>query len=339
MKKLLILLLLGFNLHAYADGSHDHKSSSNSDDFKINPDLCQDEQGPDCSKLKLGDDYLTTSNPAIGYLFSCSEKNPSAPGAIESKITWIDFENNTWNFFEKLWLPSGEFNPKDGVYIESSNGNKMVVEINNLPVDGKIGDWPMSEYKILTSIDRNRGIPKEQKRSFIFIKSPEKANYPSCLSLGAIGVTKNGVLIFNATDGRGEDAVAREIVDEYGGHPARDAYHYHFIHERLDNKFLDNGHSGIVGYINDGFPLYGYKGVGGIEMTNEDLDLCHGHEHDDLGYHYHSTIEYPYTVGCYKGEIINNIQGSGNSIKPPTKQKKFGNNQKPPPKKNSDFII
>jgi hypothetical protein len=157
--------------------------------------------------------------------------------------------------------------------------------------------------------------------------------------LGAIGVTKNGVLIFNATDGRGEDAVAREIVDEYGGHPARDSYHYHFIHERLDNKFLDNGHSGIVGYINDGFPLYGYKGVGGIEMTNEDLDLCHGHEHDDLGYHYHSTIEYPYTVGCYKGEIINNIQGSGNSIKPPTKQKKFGNNQKPPPKKNSDFII
>jgi hypothetical protein len=155
MKKLLILLLLGFNLHAYADGSHDHKSSSNSDDFKINPDLCQDEQGPDCSKLKLGDDYLTTSNPAIGYLFSCSEKNPSAPGAIESKITWIDFENNTWNFFEKLWLPSGEFNPKDGVYIESSNGNKMVVEINNLPVDGKIADWPMSEYKILTSIDRN----------------------------------------------------------------------------------------------------------------------------------------------------------------------------------------
>jgi hypothetical protein len=157
--------------------------------------------------------------------------------------------------------------------------------------------------------------------------------------LGAIGVTKNGVLIFNATDGRGEDAVAREIVDEYGGHPARDSCHYHFTHERLDNKFLDNGHSGIVGYINDGFPLYGYKGVGGIEMTNEDLDLCHGHEHDDLGYHYHSTIEYPYTVSCYKGEIINNIQGSGNSIKPPTKQKKFGNNQKPPPKKNSDFII
>ena len=37
------------------------------------------------------------------------------------------------------------------------------------------------------------------------------------MSLGAIGVTKNGVVIYNATDARGENAVAREIVDEYGG--------------------------------------------------------------------------------------------------------------------------
>ena len=40
-------------------------------------------------------------------------------------------------------------------------------------MDGKIGDWPMSEYKILTSIDRNPGVPKEQNLSFIFIASPE----------------------------------------------------------------------------------------------------------------------------------------------------------------------
>ena len=221
-------------------------------------------------------------------------------------ITWIDFENNTWNLFEKLWLPSGEFNPENGVYLKILNDSKILIKINNLPVDKKIGDWPMNSYKLLTSIDGNRGIPEEQNLSFVFIADPEKANYPSCLSLGAIGVTKNGVIIFNAADGRGEDAVAREIVDEFGGHPAHESYHYHFIPERFDNQLLENGHSDIVGYINDGFPIYGYKGVGGIEMTNQDLDLCHGHEHDDLDYHYHATIEYPYTVGCYKGEIINN---------------------------------
>ena len=35
--------------------------------------------------------------------------------------------------------------------------------------------------------------------------------------------------------------------------------------------------------------------------TNADLDICHGHSHGALGYHYHATIEYPYTIGCYRG--------------------------------------
>ena len=303
MKKLLISLFLLVNLHSYAGDGTDHTSSYNPDHFKISPKLCQDEMGPNCTSLRLGDDYLTTSTPEIGYLYSCNGKNPGAPGSTESKITWIDFDNTRWNLFEKLWLPAGQFNPAKGMYLETLNGNQIVVEINNLPVDGKIGDWPMSSYKFLTRIDRNPGVPKEQNLSFVFTASPEKADAPSCVSLGAIGVTKNGVVIYSAADGRGEDAVAREIVDEFGGHPARDEYHYHFIHERLDDDMLDDGHSGVVGTINDGFSIYGYKGVGGIEMTNQDLDLCHGHEHDDLGYHYHATIEYPYTVGCYKGAL------------------------------------
>ena len=74
--------------------------------FTIASTLCDDEQGPDCAKLRLGDDYLTTFAPATkGYLYSCTDKNPNAPGSIESKITWIDFADKTWNFLKKLWLP------------------------------------------------------------------------------------------------------------------------------------------------------------------------------------------------------------------------------------------
>jgi len=40
------------------------------------------------------------------------------------------------------------------------------------------------------------------------------------------------------------------------------------------------------------------------EMSNDDLDSCHGHDHGALGHHYHSTIEYPYTVGCYTGTPV-----------------------------------
>ena len=140
--------------------------------------------------------------------------------------------------------------------------------------------------------------------SFVYEINPVVAASPSCLSLGAIGVTTNGVVLYNAADARGEDAVAREIVDFFGGHPAMSTYHYHFIPPRLDTESLDGGHSGIVGYISDGFPIYGYRGENGREMSNDELDECHGHDHGLLGYHYHATIEYPYTVGCYKGTSV-----------------------------------
>tara|TARA_B100000809_G_scaffold249339_1_gene280588 strand:+ start:1206 stop:2063 length:858 start_codon:yes stop_codon:yes gene_type:complete len=276
--------------------------------------LCSDEQGPDCTKLRLGDDYLTIAAPAIGHLYSCTGKNPNAPGSVESKITWIDFADKTWNFLTKLWLPQGTFSPVTGTYTETISDDNRLISVNNLPVDGKIGDWPMTNYAKLTELDPNPGIPTSSSFSFSYSTNPTEAPSPTCVSLGAIGVTKNGVIISNAADGRGEDAVAREIVDEFGGHPARSDYHYHFIPERLDSESLSGGHSGIVGYINDGFPIYGYKGEGGTEMSNDDLDLCHGHKHGTLGYHYHATLEYPYTVGCYMGT---SISSSSNGVPPP----------------------
>jgi len=275
--------------------------------FTLTSTLCSDQQGPNCSVLRLGDEFLTTSQPATGYLYSCSSANPNAPGSRESKITWIDFAARTWNFYKKWWLPSGAFDPETGSYVETTVGNQRSIAINNLPVDGMIGDWPMTNYRELTEVDGNPGLPVAGDVSFTYPIDAKESSSPHCLSLGAIGVTINGVVIDNAADGRGEDAVAREIVDVFGGHPAGSNYHYHFIPERLDNNSLNDGHSGIVGYINDGFPLYGYRGQGGAEMSNEDLDLCHGHSHSGLGYHYHSTIEYPYTVGCYKGSPVSSL--------------------------------
>ena len=269
--------------------------------FTITSSLCQDKHGPNCSKLRLGDDYLTTVAPQKGYLYSCNEKNPSAPGSIESRITWIDFANKTWDFLKKLWLPSGKFAPGPGFYSETLSETNRQINFNNLPVDEKIGDWPMTNYPNLTKIDGNPGIPESTNIFHSYPIKPTQSLSPYCVSLGAIGITKNGVVIYNAADARGEDAVAREIVDIYGGHPAKSNYHYHFIPERLDNESLGDGHSGIVGYINDGYPIYGYRGVGGIEMSNDNLDLCHGHTHGSLGYHYHATLEYPYTIGCYIG--------------------------------------
>ena len=269
--------------------------------YFISPELCTDTQGPDCTRLRLGNPFLTTASPAVGKLYACSAGNPNAPGSITSRITWIDNAAGTWNLLRKPFLPGGGFSPGNGTATLTVNGDTRTIVVTNLPVDGKIGNWPMTQYAALTAIDPNPGTPAARNYSFTIPVAPTVAATPTCVSLGAIGVTLNGVVLYNAVDARGADAVANEIVDVYGGHPAMSDYHYHFVPERLDAAPLSDGHSGLVGYLRDGFGLYGYKGVGGVELTNADLDECHGHTHAPIGYHYHATIEYPYTIGCYKG--------------------------------------
>jgi len=263
--------------------------------------LCQDQQGPDCTRLRLGDDHLTTATPARGKLYSCTAGNPGAPGSDPTKITWIDWTARTWNLLRKPFLPAGVFDAGEGTYMVAEAGGTRTIDVNDLPVDRKIGDWPLTDYPALSAIDGNPGVPAARTYRFSLPLAPVPAASPGCVSLGAIGVTLNGVVLYNAVDARGHDAVAHEIVDVYGGHPAMTDYHYHFVPERFDDTPLANGHSAIIGYIRDGYPIYGYHGVGGVELTNDDLDACHGHEHDTLGYHYHATIEYPYTIGCYHG--------------------------------------
>jgi len=269
--------------------------------YFITPELCKDSIGPECTRLRLGDSELTTTAPARGKLYSCNPGNPSAPGSIRSMITWIDDADSSWNLLAKPFLPIGTFVPPTGILTITESGSTRTISVTSLPVDRKIGDWPMTQYAALTAIDRNPGIPASSNRSFTLPLTPTEAAIPSCVSLGAIGVTLNGVVFYNAVDGRGNDALAHEIVDVYGGHPAREDYHYHFVPERLGEAPLVDGHSGLVGYIRDGFGIYGYKGVGGVELSNADLDDCHGHAHAPIGYHYHATIEYPYTIGCYRG--------------------------------------
>jgi hypothetical protein len=269
--------------------------------YFITPALCTAAGGPDCSRLPLGDSRLSTTTPARGTLYSCVAANPNAPGSVRSRITWIDASAGTWDLLRKPWLPAGAFSPAQGSYTATEQGGNRTIQVNDLPIDRKIGNWPMTAYPLLTAIDANPGVPAARSYTFTLPVAPSSAATPGCLPLGAIGVTVNGVVLYNAADARGNDALAHEIVDVYGGHPAMSDYHYHFLPERFDTERLPDGHSGIAGYIRDGFTLYGYQGVGGIEMTNADLDECHGHSHGTLGYHYHATIEYPYTVGCYRG--------------------------------------
>jgi len=117
------------------------------------------------------------------------------------------------------------------------------------------------------------------------------------------------VAIFDALDALDRDAVAHEIQDRCDGHPQMSGvYHYHSIPSCMTGKESKKRHSGLVGFALDGFPIYGPRGDSGKLLANDDLDACHG----QVGriwldgrwrrtYHYHATLEYPYTLGCYRG--------------------------------------
>jgi hypothetical protein len=134
-----------------------------------------------------------------------------------------------------------------------------------------------------------------------------------------VGIMLSGVVIFSAFDAEGRDAVAHEVQDTCDGHPQSTGfYHYHSLSDCIVDT-ATSGHSSLVGYAFDGFGIYGYYGEDGAELTNEDLDECHGHTHliewDGQMvemYHYHATHEFPYVVGCFHGTpAVRALSGEG----------------------------
>ncbi len=119
--------------------------------------------------------------------------------------------------------------------------------------------------------------------------------------LGPIGVSINGVPFFNQYGGPNNRALAFEInsFDQYNGHPQMfSMYHYH-----VEPLYLTTicGRDAILGYLLDGFPVYGPMEKSKL-VTNADLDASHGHAHTTAEYpggiyHYHVTSEAPYING------------------------------------------
>lgn len=57
----------------------------------------------------------------------------------------------------------------------------------------------------------------------------------------------------------------------------------------------------FLGIALDGNPIYGPNASDVISLlTSADLDACHGRFVRGR-YRYHFTADFPYTIGCYKG--------------------------------------
>jgi len=136
--------------------------------------------------------------------------------------------------------------------------------------------------------------------------TPAKKKRPT--PLGPIGVALNGVPIFNQYARGHHKLTSHEVnsFDQYNGHPQEhNLYHYHIEPIHLTTK---HGKSSLIGFLIDGYPIYGPEEEGKI-ITNKDLDEYHGHSHPTPEYpegiyHYHVTEEAPYVNGIgFFGEM------------------------------------
>lgn len=117
---------------------------------------------------------------------------------------------------------------------------------------------------------------------------------------GAIALAVNGIPIFNPQNNRGEVSYEIGELDQWGGHCGRaDDYHYHIAPLHLESMV---GKGKPVAYGLDGYPVLGLTEADG--SAPKDLDECHGHDHEGLGYHYHGSMKYPYVFGGFHGEVV-----------------------------------
>ncbi|MBI3538445.1 MAG: YHYH protein [Chloroflexi bacterium] len=165
---------------------------------------------------------------------------------------------------------------------------------------------------------------REQNLELRIPLNPRKADAPSRTLGGPIGMVLNGVAIFNQY-AAGNQPLTDEIngFDQYNGHPQQEGmYHYHIEPLYLTKNF---GKDALVGFLLDGFPLYGPV-ENGKTLTSADLDAFHGHAHATVDfpqgiYHYHTTADAPYINGNnYYGNPGRWVGAPGGQGQPPQGQ-------------------
>jgi YHYH protein len=253
--------------------------------------------------LPLGDGKVSDV-PQKGYVYACPLPPPGS--GAHTVGNWI--QDDTWIPSQKV-VVSGEVNWTNSQIEVRLESNQRVITANNLP-NHPTGVFPIESRDEAYKYDRNPNAVQEQEILLTLPSMPEVSATPSCLPLGMIGFALSGTAIYHAVDLQRRDAPAYEIQDSCNGHPEmRGQYHYHNYSPCLkDERGAAGKHGDLVGYALDGFGIYGLRGENGDVLTNETLDECHGHTHalewngeTTEIYHYHFTLEYPYSLGCFRG--------------------------------------
>jgi hypothetical protein len=188
------------------------------------------------------------------------------------------------------------------------DGTFVTIKSNGLP-DHKSAYYPTSNalYQSFSgttfgggTFTQNPNTIATQNITFKIPVNPAVAATHASTPLGPIGVAINGVPFFNQY-AAGGSPLTNEIngFDQYWGHPQMSGmYHYHV--EPLYLTTVKVTKSALMGFLLDGFPVYGPEEENGSAPSG--LDAYHGHTHATVDYpggiyHYHFTTASPYLNG------------------------------------------
>ena len=227
-----------------------------------------------------------------GFIFGCNESDTVITGSddIESDAT---------------------VSPLQAIYGATEfyfDGNYAIIKTNGRPEHPSpyyLGtQWQGTLYEPYNggnpNFNQNPNHVNEFNFTFRIPRFPQASGNPTATPLGPIGVALNGVPIFNQYAAGGVPLTGEiNSFDQYNGHPTGNhMYHYHVEPLHLTNIY---GRDALLGFLLDGFPLYGPVENGKVLNSNA-LDAYHGHfgvtrEYPNGIYHYHVTDDAPYING------------------------------------------
>ncbi|MFM9001699.1 MAG: YHYH protein [Opitutia bacterium] len=176
----------------------------------------------------------------------------------------------------------------------------------------ELGGWTFeqaSKEGVTNSVIELR--PEEQIVTVFLPKNPRPAAQLTPLRQArfsprsGLGISTNGVRFFPPEPVDRITAFKNIApLDPKGGHTGfGHEYHYHRA-----PSVMDGDKSGkVVGFALDGFPVCGPTETDGSKPRN--VDSVGGHEHGDLGYHYHVSDAWPYIVGGFRGPLGTAVLG------------------------------
>ncbi len=196
-----------------------------------------------------------------------------------------------------------------GAYSITYDANYVYIKTYDLP-DHKSIYYPTSnplyEFFSGTTFGGNTFVKNpnsiiSQNGTFKIPLNPTAATTHQATPLGPIGIALDGVPLFNQY-AAGGSPLTNEVngFDQGWGHPQpQGMYHYHV--EPLYLTTVKASKAALLGFLLDGFPVYGPE-ENGVVLTSNDLDIYHGHSHATNEYpngiyHYHFTADAPYLNG------------------------------------------